>query len=138
MPLSELALDVLRRQKQLTGNSQNVFTVRKQTLLRTLNHARRKMAHLPGAELVNAKNLRHLFATRLYTSTKDLVYVQRMLRHRSILTTQRYVHMVVSRKAYDVKVVPTHDRQTIAMLLSEGYDVVMTQKDVVFLRRLKD
>jgi integrase len=138
LPLTEAAKHALQEQRLITGGGEMVFTVTKQTIIRTLEKAKRKMAHLPGAELVCAKNLRHLFATRLYSITKDLVYVQRMLRHRSILTTQRYVHMVTDRKAYEVKVVPAYDKTTISMLLEQGFDVVLSQKDTVYLRRLKE
>ncbi len=138
LPLSDLAVEALIHQKQLTGGGPQVFTVKKKTLLKVLKTAKEKMKHLDGAELVNAKNLRHLFATRLYAQTKDLVYVQRMLRHRSILTTQRYVHMITTRKTYDVKVLPAHDKEAIAILLAEGHDVALQTKDLVYLRRLKE
>jgi integrase len=137
LPLSDLACQALEMQRKLSSGNR-VFTVSKRTLLKTLTVARRKVSkYLADAELVNAKNIRHVFATRLYTQTKDLVYVQRMLRHRSILTTQRYVHLVVEQKNFEVKVVPIHDRVTIANLLEQGFDVVLVQKDVVYLRRLK-
>ncbi len=141
LPLSDNAIQVLEDQRRRVpshGPNDPVFRLGKRSLLRSLERARKRMSHLPGSELVNAKNLRHLFATRLYAQTKDLVYVQRMLRHRSILTTQRYVHMVVSKRVYDVKVVPAHDKNTIAMLLAEGYDFISLVKDVIYLRRLKE
>ncbi len=138
LPLSDLAVEALIHQKQLTGGGPQVFTVKKKTLLKVLKRAKEKMKHLDGAELVNAKNLRHLFATRLYAQTKDLVYVQRMLRHRSILTTQRYIHMVTARKAYDVKAIPLYDKETIKTLLEQGYELAVQTKDTIFLRRLKE
>jgi len=139
LPLSPLAILCLNSVKKYAKSSDDlVFKLRPRTIYRCLSNAKKKMVGLPGVELVNPKNLRHLFATRLYASTHDLIYVQRMLRHRSILTTQRYVHMVISRKDYDVRVVPIHDKETIATLLSEGYDYVTQTKDSMFLRRLKD
>jgi integrase len=137
LPLSDLAIQALEDQRRRSSGGR-VFTISKRTLVKTLTAARRRLSYLQDAALVNAKNIRHVYATRLYSITKDLVYVQRMLRHRSILTTQRYIHMIVERKSYEVKVVPQHDRETIASLLEQGFDVVLTQKDAVYLRRLKE
>ena len=137
LPLSDLAIQALEDQRRRSSGGR-VFTVNQRTLVKTLTTARRRLAYLQDAALVNAKNIRHVYATRLYATTKDIVYVQRMLRHRSILTTQRYIHMIVERKSYEVKVVPQHDRETIASLLEQGFDVVLTQKDAVYLRRLKE
>jgi integrase len=137
LPLSDLAIQALEDQRRRSSGGR-VFTVNQRTLVKTLTTARRRLSYLQDAALVNAKNIRHVYATRLYATTKDIVYVQRMLRHRSILTTQRYIHMIVDRKSYEVKVVPQHDRETIASLLEQGFDVVLTQKDAVYLRRLKE
>jgi integrase len=137
LPLSDLAIQALEDQRRRSSGGR-VFTVNQRTLIKTLTTARRRLSYLQDAALVNAKNIRHVYATRLYATTKDIVYVQRMLRHRSILTTQRYIHMITDRKAFEVKVVPQHDRETIASLLEQGFDVVLTQKDAVYLRRLKE
>ena len=100
--------------------------------------ARARKINLDGAELVNPKNLRHIFATRLYLKTRDLVYVQRMLRHRSILTTQKYVHYITERREFDVRVVEANDVEAIKLLLSQGYDVALQVGKRIFLRRLRE
>lgn len=87
------------------------------------------------AEYISFKNLRHVFATHIYARTKDLVLTQRMLRHRSILTTQRYVHMICEPRHYDVRVVKKHDSELLKELLAAGYDVVMSTPSLVYLRR---
>jgi len=141
VPLSEAAKAVLQERRAQVPEARPedlVFPVRYRCLQRCLSLAKKRCSHLPGVDLVNFKNARHVFATRLYARTKDLVYVQRMLRHRSILTTQRYVHMVTSRKSYEVKAVPPHDRQTLQTLLAEGFEVALQTKDLVYLRRLKE
>ncbi len=137
LPLSSTAIAVLEDQKRRTWANGRVFTVSIRNIVRTLSRAKQRV-NLLGAELVNAKNLRHLYATRLYAQTKDLVYVQRMLRHRTVLTTQRYVHMVISKKTYEVKAVPLNDTESIKTLLAEGYDPVAQNKSVMFLRRLRE
>lgn len=44
-------------------------------------------------EIFNLHSWRHGYGTRVYRDTKDLVFTQRMLRHRSTGPTERYVHM---------------------------------------------
>jgi len=137
IPLNEEAKKALLDQKQrFTGNHPTVFKINVRTIQRNLQRARR--VPLDGAELVCPKNLRHLFATRLYLRTRDLVYVQRMLRHRSILTTQKYVHYITDRKDYDVRVVEASDVETIKLLLSQGYDVALNTGKKIYLRRLRE
>ena len=141
IPLSEAALAVLQERRAQVPDARPediVFPVRYRCLQRCLSLAKKRCSHLPGVDLVNFKNARHVFATLLYAKTRDLVYVQRMLRHRSILTTQRYVHMVTSRKNFEVRAVPPHDRQTLQTLLAEGFEVALQTKDMVYLRRLKE
>jgi integrase len=136
LPLSDAALAVLRDQQRYTANQPFVFTVSRRNLIRALGRAKSKM-NLPGAELVNAKNLRHIFATRWYAMTRDLVLVQRLLRHRSVLTTQRYVHMVTGSREFDVRVLDVKEVEAIKLLLSQGYDVALQTGKTVYLRRAK-
>jgi integrase len=136
LPLSDTALQILMDQQRYTANHPFVFRVHPRTLIRALGRAKARVP-LPGAELVNAKNLRHLYATRLYAQTRDLVYVQRMLRHRSLLTTQRYVHMVTEAKTFDVRVLDAGETEGIKLLLSQGYEVALQAKGKVYLRRAR-
>jgi integrase len=136
LPLSDAALAVLRDQQRYTGGKVFVFSVSRRNLVRALGRAKSRVA-LPGAELVNAKNLRHLFATRWYAMTRDLVLVQRLLRHRTITTTQRYVHMVTGTREFDVRVLDVKEVEAIKVLLSQGYDVALTTGKTVYLRRAK-
>jgi integrase len=136
LPLSDAALAILRDQQRYTGGKVFVFSVSRRNLVRALGRAKAR-CNLPGAELVCAKNLRHIFATRLYAQTRDLVYVQRMLRHRSLLTTQRYVHMVTEAKTFDVRVLDAKEVEAIKLLLERGYDVALQTGKTVYLRRAK-
>jgi integrase/recombinase XerD len=140
IPLDDNSLMALTQQrKYLKSNDDRVFTIDERTVRKVLCHARRKMQYLDGAELVCPKNLRHIFATRTYIRTKDLVYTQRLLRHKSILSTQRYLHYTLHRKpSYEVKIVNKNDYPSIKLLLEEGFEKVHEDRDVVFLRRLKD
>ena len=136
LPLSDAAIQILRDQQRYTANQPFVFTVSRRNLVRALGRAKSRVA-LPGAELVNAKNLRHLFATRWYAMTRDLVLVQRLLRHRTITTTQRYVHMMTVSREFDVRVLDVKEVEAIKVLLSQGYDVALQTGKTVYLRRAK-
>ncbi len=48
----------------------------------------------PRLSLISFKSLRHHFACRLYESTKDILFVQRQIGHRSLSNTVRYTRMV--------------------------------------------
>jgi len=135
LPLSDAALQILMDQRRYTAN-QFVFTVSRRNLVRALGRAKARV-NLPGAELVNAKNLRHLFATRWYAMTRDLVLVQRLLRHRTITTTQRYVHMMTVSREFDVRVLDVKEVEAIKVLLSQGYEVALQTGKTVYLRRAK-
>jgi len=140
IPLSDNAIEILNHQADLGMNpKERVFKISERWMRRVLKKAKDKMRPILGDEvdLVNPKNLRHLYATQLYSKTRDLVYVQRMLRHRSILTTQRYVHMITQRKDYDVKVVSPQDSEIIKQLLEMGYEVALQTKNKIYLRRLR-
>jgi integrase len=47
----------------------------------------------PNIDRINFKNLRHFRASQIYAQTKDLLYTQRQLGHRSISSTMVYVHL---------------------------------------------
>jgi integrase len=140
IPLDDNSLMALtQQQKYRKSNDDRVFTIDDRTVRKVLTNVRRKMQYLDGAELVCPNNLRHIFATRTYMRTRDIVYTQRLLRHKSILSTQRYLHYNISRRTnYEVKIVNRNDYQSIKMLMEEGYEKVHEDKNVVFLRRLKD
>jgi integrase len=143
IPLCDNALMALTQQLNLTKlkgkTDDRVFSIDSRTVRKVLCNARRKMQHLSGAELVCPKNLRHIFATKTYLQTRDIVYTQRLLRHKSILSTQRYLHYSLhARKSFEVKVIKINDYEALKQLLEEGFDKVHSDKNFIFLRRLKD
>ena len=48
----------------------------------------------PRLNLINFKSLRHYYACRLYERTKDILFAQRQIGHRSLSNTVRYTRMV--------------------------------------------
>jgi integrase len=47
----------------------------------------------PTIDRINLKSLRHFKASQTYYQTKDLLYTQKILGHRSISSTMVYVHL---------------------------------------------
>ncbi len=93
--MNETAMKVLLvKNKVRSINSDYVFlnTVRKEIDARNLlraYYAARKKARLTD---VRFHDLRHTFATRLVQAGVDLYKVQKLMRHKSPIMTQRYAH----------------------------------------------
>lgn len=138
LPLSDKLVAILSSMPESIRDSVYVCRINQRTVSKTIRRLRKRLMAqgYQDAEYLNLKNLRHLYATQLYTTTKDLVYVQRMMRHRSISSTMRYIHMVVEEKSYVTKAVHKRDLDTIKELLDAGYDYVLSSGDYIFLRRL--
>jgi len=67
------------------------------TFSRTFQKQRKRLSAKlanPKLQLISFRTLRHFKGTMEYHRTKDIVYVQRILGHRSIQNTLRYVRLV--------------------------------------------
>ncbi len=139
LPMSERLKQALVELKASTGGKADdfVITIDGRCIHRCISRARRKCG-FPDAEHVNLKNLRHLYATTLYQRTRDIALVQRMMRHRLITTTARYVHLSTSRNTYESRAVPAGDKDTILKLLEDGWELLREIKGWVYFRRLKE
>jgi len=79
---------------------------------------------------------RHLYASRLYAETGDLLLVARSLGHRDVKTTTRYIHLQPgSPRRYEVRHLPLEAADEIAELLSQGWEVALKTESRVWLRR---
>ena len=97
--LKESTIRMVKNHVVMKGLSLNdrVFKGTPDTLRSLFSRLRRRVAEkLSKPELLKIRlyDLRHFYATKLYRKTKDIVYVQRQLGHRSIKNTLRYVHLV--------------------------------------------
>lgn len=91
----------------------------------------------PNIDLINLKSLRHFKATKTYHETKDLLYTQKILGHRSISSTMTYVHLVdfEEENAFIVKVALNIDEFTL--LLESGFEFVADYEGKKILRKRK-
>jgi integrase len=79
---------------------------------------------------------RHAFATHQYHQTKDLALVSRMLGHRSIETTMRYIHLHPDQpRRYDVESAPIQDKEAISQKIAEGWELALQTTDTVYFKR---
>jgi integrase len=78
----------------------------------------------PRLDLISFKSLRHYYACRLYESTKDILFVQRQLGHRSLSNTVRYTRMVNfdTEGSYVAKVARTVEDATA--LIEAGFEYI--------------
>ncbi|MEM3437127.1 MAG: tyrosine-type recombinase/integrase [Nitrososphaerales archaeon] len=113
-----------------------VFKIGEVTIWTALLKARRSVG-LDDAYPMHPKNLRHLYATRLYSPTRDLVLTQRRMGHRAIQATLRYVHLALTDKGYEAVTIPSHEKDNIIKYLKQGWEWIGSTKDFIYLRKPK-
>lgn len=134
LPIAEPLALMLRSYKR---DSEYICRFNERSIYQSLKMLKRRLKRMgyDDADLLCFKNLRHAFATTLYAKTKDLIFVQRMLRHKSISSTQRYIHLVIDSKVYDVKIAHENEHEIIRELLEAGYEFITKAGKLMFFRR---
>jgi integrase len=91
----------------------------------------------PHINQISFRTLRHYKATMEYHHTKDIVHVQNLLGHRSILNTMRYVRLVnfPNEDEWTCKVAKTVDEAKT--LVESGFDYVTDMEGHKLFRKRK-
>jgi len=80
----------------------------------------------PRLNLISFKSLRHYYACRLYESTKDILFVQRQIGHRSLSNTVRYTRMVNFDAEDNFIAKAAKNKGEAEPLIEAGYQYVVT------------
>jgi len=106
---------------------------------RTFRRNRTKIAHRianPRIKLITFHTLRHYKATKEFAKTKNLLHVQQMLGHRSIMSTMIYTHLIDFRED-DFHSATAKTIEEAAKLVEAGFEYVCTYEDVKLFRKRK-
>jgi len=84
-------------------------------------------------------DLRHWYATTTYMKIRDPFHLQRLMGHRNLTTTQRYVHLanmlVNYSDEYTVKVAKTLNEA--CQLIESGFEYVTEMDDAKIFKKRK-
>ncbi|WP_028582398.1 tyrosine-type recombinase/integrase [Desulfogranum japonicum] len=75
-------------------------------------HWLKRLCRRAGVEVFGFHGIRHLFASLLAADNKPLVEIQYMLRHKSLTTTQRYIHRLKKENREVLSALPDFDTRT--------------------------
>jgi integrase len=105
------------------------FYRRRRTLAKRLGN--------PNLEKITFKTIRHWKATMTYHKTKDILYTQKILGHKSLKNTLVYTHLVEfeSDDSFTVKVASSIEE--FKQLLELGFEYVSDYGNVKVLRKRK-
>jgi len=90
----------------------------------------------PRIKLITFHILRHYKATKEFAKTKNLLHVQQLLGHRSIMSTMIYTHLIDFREdSFHSATAKTVEEA--AKLVEAGFEYVCTYEDVKLFRKRK-
>jgi len=140
LPLSLKAIDMLNN---IPKNSDRIFLFADD--MRSVFYVQRKriakkLAN-PRLLQISFRTFRHWKGTVEYHRTKDIFYVKELLGHKSVQSTQVYIHVEralflnAPPDDYHVKVAKTQEE--ITQLLETGFEYVLQKDGLAFFRRRK-
>jgi len=86
---------------------------------------------------IHLHTLRHFRATMLYSQTKDLLYVQHILGHRSISNTIKYTHLVDWKDSEQYVAKAARTLEDATSLIESGFDFVTDLDGIKLFRKRK-
>jgi integrase len=141
LPLSTQAIVMLER---LPKKANKIFTGKLCTMRFNLQVTRKRQAHKlnnPRLLKISFHSLRHLKGTNEYHKTKDILYVQNLLGHRTIKSTMQYINLEAAlyhnsnTDDFHVKVAETLDQA--CELLETGFEYVTDMEGKKLFRKRK-
>ena len=123
-----------------TPQDSRIFRGRIKTIRRNFSRRRTVLAEKlanPRLTRINFKTFRHWKATMTYHKTKDILYVQRLLGHKSLKNTLVYTHLVDfgTDDSFTVKIASYIAEFTA--FLEQGFEYVSDYGDAKVLRKRK-
>jgi len=107
----------------------------KENWIRLKNAVAKKLGE-PELKSIRLYDLRHFVGSMTYYKTRDIVHVQRVLGHRNIKNTLRYIHLVnFDSEEFIVKVAKTLDEA--CKLLEAGFEYVTEMDGAKIFRKRK-
>ena len=103
---------------------------------RQRKHASQKLAN-PRLLRIHFHTFRHWKATMEYAKTKDILYVMRLLGHRSIANTLLYTQLVEFEDDDTYHSATAHSIEDAKKLLNVGYEYVCQYGDVMLFKKRK-
>jgi hypothetical protein len=101
-----------------------------------LRNSLSKKLQQPQLKMIRLYDLRHFFGSMTYYKTKDIVYTQRMMGHKNIQNTLRYVHLVgLDNGEFICKVAKT--LAEASELIEQGFEFVCDMEDAKLFRKPK-
>jgi len=140
LPLSVKAIEMLN---SLPKKNECIFSSADQ--MRSNFHVQRrriakKLAN-PRLLQIHFHTLRHMKGTSEYHKTHDIMYVKEILGHKSIESTQVYVHLEKAmyqngaNDEFHIKVAST--KEEITQLLEAGFEYILTKDGLAYFRKRK-
>jgi integrase len=140
LPLSSKAIEMLNN---IPKNSEHIFLIAdnmRSIFYNERKNIAKKLAN-PRLLQISFHTFRHWKGTTEYHKTKDIYYVKELLGHKTIQSTQVYIHIERSLflnappEDYHVKVAKTQEE--ITQLLETGFEYVLQKDDLAFFRKRK-
>jgi len=126
---------------QLPKVSTRIWKIKSsKNLGRQFRRERKRVAHKlgnPRLLQIHLHTLRHWKATIEYAKTKDILYVQKLLGHRSLKTTLRYTQLIALPQYQEYICKAAKTVKEAKQLIEAGFEYVTDMNGVKLFRKLK-
>jgi integrase len=141
LPLSLKAIEMLNNIRK-NADSNRIFNLKSiyVNFHNARKHAAKKLAN-PRILQIRFHTFRHWKATMEYHKTKDILHVKEILGHKTIESTQIYIHIEKAiflntpPEEYHVKIAKTPEE--ITQLLETGFEYVLQKDGLTYFRKRK-